>query len=201
MADLRFTGWTSPVKVFGVQVRVHLSWLIVALLIAWSLASGSLPMIYAGLPRGAYWAMAAMIIVGLGLSIVLHEIAHTLAGRAMGVSVDRVTLFLLGGVAELHEEPKAPGAELVMALAGPAFSILFGVFLAFATTWAADAGAPETVVGGIGYLATLNIVLAGFNLLPAFPLDGGRVVRALVWMVSRDLERATRLAAAIGQGF
>lgn len=201
MANLRFTGWTSPIKVFGVQVRVHLSWLIVALLIAWSLATGSLPMIYAGLPTEAYWAMAALIILGLGLSIVLHEIAHTLAGRALGISIDRITLFLLGGVAELHEEPKRPAAELVMSLAGPLFSVLFSILLAFAAGSAAFAGAPDAVVGGLGYLATLNIVLAGFNLLPAFPLDGGRVVRAVIWMVTGDGQRATRLAATVGEAF
>lgn len=186
-------------SLFGVRVRVHVSWLIMALFIAWSLASGSLPMIYAGLPPGAYWATAVLIVAGLAVSIVLHELAHALVGRAMGVSVNRITLFLFGGVAELGAEPKRPGAELLMALAGPVLSILLGGVLGIAAGAAGMAGAPEAVVMGLGYIATLNLALAAFNLVPAFPLDGGRVLRAIAWMITHDLAKATRLAGRVGE--
>jgi len=189
----------APFSLFGVRIRIHVSWVIMALFIAWSLASGSLPMLFKGLPAGAYWSMAAIIVVGLAASIVLHELAHTLVGRAMGVSVDRITLFLFGGVAELHEEPKRPGAELAMAIAGPAFSVVFSVALAAAASAVGRTGAPDEVVMALGYLATLNLVLAAFNMAPAFPLDGGRVLRALLWMSTRDLMKATRIAVRTGE--
>jgi len=188
------TASKPPFSLFGVQIRIHVSWVIMALFIAWSLASGSLPMLFKGLPAGAYWSMAGIIVVGLAASIVLHELAHTLVGRAMGVPVNRITLFLFGGVAELHEEPKRPGAELAMAIAGPAFSIVFSLALAAAASAVGQTGAPTEVVMALGYLATLNLVLAAFNMAPAFPLDGGRVLRALLWMSTRDLMKATRIA-------
>lgn len=200
MADLRFSGWQSPFTVFGVRLRIHISWLIIAVLIAWSLASGSLPAVYEGLPSGSYWAMALMIVVGLAVSILLHELAHTVVGRAMGMAVDRITLFVFGGVAELRDEPRSAGAELAMAIAGPAFSLAFSAVLAFAAGAAEAAGGPEEAVNALGYLGAVNLALAVFNLLPAFPMDGGRVLRAILWMLRRDLTTATRQAARTGQG-
>jgi Zn-dependent protease len=186
-------------SLFGVKIRIHASWLIIALFIAWSLASGSLPMLYEGLPAGSYWAMAAMIVIGIAISIVLHELAHTLVGRAMGITVDRITLFLFGGVAELREEPRSGKAELAMAIAGPAFSVVFSLFLALLAGGLGGAGAPSQLVLALGYLATLNLVLAAFNMVPAFPLDGGRVLRAIAWMATGDLMRATRIATRTGE--
>lgn len=183
-----------PLSLFGVQIRIHVSWVIMALFVAWSLASGSLPMLFEGLPAGSYWTMAAIVVIGLAASIILHEFAHTLVGRAMGIPVNRITLFLFGGVAELTEEPKRPGAELAMALAGPAFSVVFSLALAAAAGAAGQIGAPTEVVMALGYLATLNLVLAAFNMAPAFPLDGGRMLRALLWMSTRDRMKATRIA-------
>lgn len=189
----------GPFSLFGVKIRIHASWLIIALFIAWSLASGALPMLYEGLPAGSYWAMAAMIVVGIAVSIILHELAHTLVGRAMGISVNRITLFLFGGVAELAEEPRSGRAELAMAIAGPAFSVVFSVVLATLAGALGLAGAPAQVVMALGYLATLNLVLAAFNMVPAFPLDGGRVLRAIAWMATGDLVRATRIATRTGE--
>ena len=201
MADLQFMGWTSPFRVMGVQFRIHISWFIVAFLITTSLASDALPTIYEGLAKQAYWAMVAIIIVGLALSILLHELAHSLVARAQGLSVDRITLFLFGGVAELHEEPKSPWVELSMALAGPIFSAVLSIALAVAAGVSETAKAPDALVGALGYLAALNIALAVFNMLPAFPMDGGRVLRAAIWMITKNAARATRIAASIGEGF
>lgn len=190
---------TSGLSIFGVRIRVHASWLIMALFIAWSLASGALPSLYGGLPKPSYWGVAVLIVLGIAVSIVLHELAHTLVGRAMGVSIRRITLFLFGGAAELAEEPKRPAAELAMAVAGPAFSVVFSLVLAAAAGAVQSAGGPAEAVVALGYLATLNLVLAAFNMVPAFPLDGGRVLRALVWMATGDLAKATRIAARAGE--
>lgn len=197
-------GSTPPdepgaISLLGVRLRIHVSWILMAVLIAWSLASGSLPLMFEGLPKGAYWLMAAVIVVGLAVSIVLHELAHTLVGRALGVQVDRITLFLFGGVAELREEPKRPTAELWMALAGPAFSVLFGILLGAASGAMQAAGGSRELARALSYLAALNLVLAAFNMAPAFPLDGGRVLRAIIWSVTGDLARATRIAARTGE--
>lgn len=193
------SGPPRAFSLFGTEIRIHVSWVIMALFIAWSLASGSLPLLFTGLPAGSYWSMAGIIVMGLAVSIVLHELAHTLVGRAMGVSVDRITLFLFGGVAELREEPKRPGAELAMALAGPAFSTAFSFALAAAAGVMGRTSAPTEVVMTLSYLASLNLVLAAFNMAPAFPLDGGRVLRALLWMSTRDLMKATRIAVRAGE--
>lgn len=198
MPDLRPAKF-GLFSLFGVKIRIHVSWLIIALFIAWSLASGSLPILYEGLPAGSYWAMAAMIVVGIAISIILHELAHTLVGRALGVPVNRITLFLFGGVAELAEEPKSGRAELAMAIAGPAFSVAFSGLLAVLAGSLGPAGAPAQVVLALGYLAALNLVLAVFNMVPAFPLDGGRVLRAVAWMMTGDLLRATRIATRTGE--
>jgi Zn-dependent protease len=197
MTDSRASDAGFPI--LGVPIRIHPSWLIMALFIAWSLASGALPSLYGGLPAGSYWTMALLIVLGIGASIVLHELAHTLVGRAMGVPVRRITLFIFGGAAELADEPKRPGAELTMAIAGPAFSVVFSFVLAAAAGATQTAEGPREVVVALGYLATLNLVLAAFNMVPAFPLDGGRVLRAILWMSTGDLERATRIAARAGE--
>ncbi|WP_374576259.1 site-2 protease family protein [Phenylobacterium sp.] len=201
MANGMHGGSVMRFRLFGVEINVHASWVLVALLIAWSLASGAFPVIYKGLPASGYWLMALIAVVGLAVSIVLHELAHTLVGRAFGMSVDRITLFLFGGVAELHEEPKAPRAELLMALAGPALSVVLGFVFALIAGLLQAAGAARELAGALAYLATLNWVLAGFNMIPAFPMDGGRVMRAIVWMATGKAERATRISASIGMGF
>lgn len=198
MTDMAHSGSVLRFRLLGVEINVHASWVLIALLIAWSLASGAFPALYEGLPAGGYWLMALIAVVGLAVSIVLHELAHTLVGRAYGLSVDRITLFLFGGVAELHEEPKAPRAELLMALAGPALSVVLGFVFALAAGALQAAGSARELSGALAYLAMLNWVLAAFNMVPAFPLDGGRVMRAIIWMVTGKADRATRIAARIG---
>ncbi len=187
-------------RLFGVEISIHFSWLIIALLIAWSLATGAFPRLHAGLPPASYWSMAAVVVIGLAASIILHELAHTLVGRAYGMSVHRITLFLLGGIAELDEEPRAPRAELLMALAGPAASLGLSLLFAMAASALRMTAAPGEAAIALGYLATFNLVLAVFNLAPAYPMDGGRVLRAAIWMVTGRPETATRVAARTSQG-
>lgn len=194
LADDR--GGVGRFRLFGVEVRINPSWLVMALLIAWSLATGAFPQIYKGLSAGSYWLMALIVVVGLGLSILLHEMAHTLVGRAFGIRVGRITLFLFGGVASLREEPRSAVSELAMAVAGPLFSIVASLVLAVCAGLSGVARLPQ-VAGALAYLATLNLVLAIFNMTPAFPLDGGRALRAVIWLLTGSPERATAIAARI----
>jgi len=185
-------------SLLGVSIRLDASWILLALLIAWSLASGVFPSLYAGLPQSSYWAMAAVTVVGVAASIILHELGHTLVARALGLPIKSITLFVFGGVAEMEGEPKAPMAELLMALAGPLVSVGLGFGFAGVAT-ILPLSTPTEFHAVAHYLSMLNFTLAAFNMLPAFPLDGGRVLRAIVWLVSRDPLKATRIAARSGE--
>jgi Zn-dependent protease/CBS domain-containing protein len=183
---------------FGVRVKVDLSWALIALLIAWTLAQGAFPQLYGGFPAITYWWMAVVAVAGLAASIILHELAHSVVAKAFGMPIRSITLFIFGGVAELEEEPATPQSEFLMAIAGPLMSVaLSGAFALL--SGAAAAAEPLSAV--FAYLSLLNIVLAVFNMIPAFPMDGGRALRAAVWGFTGDFARATRAAAAAGQGF
>jgi Zn-dependent protease/CBS domain-containing protein len=188
-------------QLLGFKVKVDVSWAFLALLIAWSLAQGLFPALYEGLPAVVYWWMGIAGVVGLFLSIVFHELSHSLVARQYGLPIRGITLFIFGGVAEMEEEPVSPRAEFLMAIAGPIASAV----LALAFYGLAAAGqaleVSEPVIAVARYLAFLNILLAGFNVVPAFPLDGGRVLRAALWHWKKDLRQATRIASRIGAGF
>lgn len=188
-------------EIAGFAVKVDWSWAILALLIAWSLAQGFFPSLYEGLPQAAYWWMGVMGVLGLFLSILLHELSHSVVARYYGLPIRGITLFIFGGVAELEEEPLSPRVELRMAIAGPILSIVLGALFYLLTLLGQAVGWSEPVIGVARYLASLNIILAVFNLVPAFPLDGGRVLRAYLWHRWRDMRRATRVAANAGIGF
>ncbi len=188
-------------KLFGFEVRMDLSWLILAILITWSLAKGLFPAYYEDLGTVTYWWMGVFGALGLFVSIVLHELSHSLVARRFDLPIRGITLFIFGGVAQMSEEPKSPKAELWMAIAGPIASIVlggmfFGIHLLdMGGSW----GRP--VHGVLLYLSVINLVLAGFNLLPAFPLDGGRVLRSLLWGWKNNLRWATRISSKIGSAF
>ncbi len=186
---------------FGFEVRLDASWLIIAALITWTLAAGLFPAQYPGLTSGTYWAMGILGALGLFVSIVLHELSHSLVARRYGLEMKGITLFIFGGVAEMSEEPPNAKTEFLMALAGPVASIAigavcYGVHAAVAGIW------PPAALGVLAYLYWINWILAAFNLIPAFPLDGGRVLRSVLWWHWKgDLPRATRIAAGIGSSF
>tara|TARA_R110001606_G_scaffold263877_1_gene412516 strand:+ start:3474 stop:4616 length:1143 start_codon:yes stop_codon:yes gene_type:complete len=186
-------------KLFGIEIRINPGWAVIATLVAWSLAQGIFPELYAGLDTSAYWAMAIVAVVGLGVSIVVHELAHSIVAARYGTPVSSITLFMFGGVAALEQEPKAPIPELLMALAGPAMSLLLaGLF--FGGSIALGGVEQYPVRAGVfHYLALLNMVLAIFNLVPAFPMDGGRALRATIWAVTGDIRTATRRASIVGK--
>ncbi|WP_407049970.1 site-2 protease family protein [Methyloraptor flagellatus] len=184
-------------RVFGLEIKVNPSWVFIALLLAWSLAAGYFPSVHEGLPRATYWAMSILAVAGIFASIVVHEIAHSLVARAYGIPMRGITLHMFGGAAEMEAEPTSPKAEFLMAIAGPAVSLVLAAILGGLVALVHPAPeAAGTIV--VRYLAMLNLVLGIFNLLPAFPLDGGRVLRAAVWGYTGDLARATRIAAQIG---
>jgi Zn-dependent protease len=188
-------------KLFGFEVRIDLSWVILAILIAWSLSAGLFPLRYEGLSSQTYWIMGIVGAIGLFFSIVVHELSHSLVARQFGIPIKGITLFLFGGVAEMKKEPPSPKAEFMMAIAGPLSSILLAAVFYMIAQITQNAGWSEAIYGVIKYLAWLNGILAVFNLVPAFPLDGGRILRAVLWGWKNDLRWATRIAAGIGSGF
>ncbi len=187
-------------RVFGFAIRIDPSWLIVAILVTWSFTR-SFPVWAPGFTPAAYLLMAVAAAIGYFLSVVLHELSHALVARTYGMEMRGITLFIFGGVAEMPGEPPTPQAEFLVAAAGPAAS--FAIALAFGAGYlaASVAGSPVPVAAVCGLLGLLNATLALFNLAPAFPLDGGRMLRAVLWGWSGSLRRATRIAAGIGSGF
>jgi Zn-dependent protease len=196
-----FGSQVTLFRLFGFEVRMDMSWVLLALLIAWSLAQGFFPTLYEGLPPVVYWWMGVAGVIGLFFSIVFHELSHSLVGRMYGLPIGSITLFLFGGVAEMEEESASPRAEFLMAIAGPIASVALAVvfYVLAAAGQALDVGEP--VVAVVRYLALLNVLLAVFNMIPAYPLDGGRVLRAALWQWKGNLGQATRIASWSGVGF
>lgn len=188
-------------SLFGFTVRLDLSWLLLALLISWSLGAGLFPQQYPGLSASAYAWMGIAAAVGIFFSIVFHELSHSLVARYYGMEIRGITLFLFGGVAEMEREPPSPKSELLMAVAGPISSVLLAVLFLAVAAISRQAGLAVPVVGVTETLATINVWVAVFNLVPAFPLDGGRMLRAALWQKKRDLRRATEQATRLGRGF
>jgi Zn-dependent protease/predicted transcriptional regulator len=187
-------------KLLGFEVRLDSSWLIVAILVTWTLASGVFPHYYPGLIRTIYWWMGVAGAILLFGSIVVHELCHSLVARRYGIPIRGITLFIFGGVAEMDEEPGSAKAEFLMAIAGPLASAILGcVFYLIAA--AIKGSAPIELIGVLAYLSRINWILAAFNMIPAFPLDGGRVLRSLLWNHNHDLRRATATASKISSGF
>jgi Zn-dependent protease len=185
----------------GFPVRLDLSWFVVFVLLTWSLATGLFPARVDGLSPVTYWAMGAVAALGLFAGVLLHELAHALVARRFGLEMRGITLFIFGGVAELPEEPPSAKAEFFVAVAGPIASALIAAVLFAATGLGSASGLPGSWTVVTGYLAFLNLVLVLFNCVPAFPLDGGRILRALLWHRRGDLRAATNTTAGLGKAF
>jgi Zn-dependent protease len=181
-------------RVFGIDIDIHPSWFIILGVLVWSLADSVFPSAYVW-SRATYWIVAVISALLLFVSVIIHELAHSLIAKRQGIPVKSITLFVLGGVSSLEEESRSPGREALMAGAGPLSSlILGGVALAVGRTLST----PETARAILLYLGSVNVLLGAFNLLPGFPLDGGRVLRAALWKRSGDMLRATKGAARTG---
>jgi Zn-dependent protease len=196
-----FSKAVRLVEIFGFQVKVDPSWLLIATLVVWTLSVGYFPVEAPGLGSGDYFFLSVIAALMMFACLILHELAHSLVARRFGLGVGGITLFIFGGVAELDEEPASPTSEFWIAIAGPVMSLgLAGLgYLALRSLQMTGMSVPLQAV--LEYLALVNIILALFNLIPAFPLDGGRVLRAALWRQSGDLVRATRTASAVSSVF
>ncbi|MBD3222523.1 CBS domain-containing protein [bacterium] len=185
----------------GFDVSLDPSWLLLALLVAWSLSTGFFPYRFGDLSTTAYWAMGIAGALGLFLSIVIHEFSHSVLARRSGMTMKGITLFIFGGAAEMTDEPPRPRAEFLIAIVGPLASLALAAVLLGVHAIGVAGGWPRSVNGVVEYLVAINVIVAVFNLVPAYPLDGGRVLRAALWAWKGNLRWATRIAARIGWGF
>jgi Zn-dependent protease len=190
---------TIPIgRVFGIPIDVDYSWFLIFSLLTWVLAVSYYPSQFKNWSPAEYWAIGAITAALLFVSVVLHELGHSLVAMHYKVPVRRITLFIFGGVSQIEAEPPSAGAEFWVAIAGPAVSFALAILF-----WGLRpiVGAVPPLLAVVQYLALLNLMLGTFNLIPGFPLDGGRVFRAIVWGVKRDFQRATIVAAVTGRFF
>jgi Zn-dependent protease/CBS domain-containing protein len=183
----------------GIPIRIHYTLWFVFALIAWSLAVGYMPHQYPGLGTVTYWAIGIASAIILFASVLVHELSHSYIAKKNGLPIARITLFFFGGVSEMTEEPQDPGLEVRMAAAGPLMSFLIAAVLAFFWYVGGMMGAPVPIIATVGYAALINGLLGAFNLVPAFPLDGGRVFRGSIWKRSSNLIAATRTATRVSE--
>lgn len=188
-------------KLLGFEVSIDFSWIIIAVLIAWSLSTGLFPFQVTDLSTGTYWAMGIIGAIGLFLSIIVHEFSHSLVARRGGVPMKGITLFIFGGVAEMGNEPSNARLEFKVAVVGPLTSIAIGLVFYGLYTLGTRSGWSGPVNIVVGYLSFINFLLAGFNLIPAYPLDGGRILRSILWGWRNNLRWATRVSSQIGSVF
>jgi Zn-dependent protease/CBS domain-containing protein len=201
-------------RIAGIDIGIHYTLIFIFILISWSLAAGIFPNLTQDQSPAIYWMMGIITALLLFVSVLLHELAHSLVAKARGMGVSSITLFIFGGVSNLEEEPEKPRTEFAMAIVGPLTSLVLGgiffgvsIFLMgkiisynelFSNTVTNNYTSIESV---IGYLAWINVLLGIFNLLPGFPLDGGRVLRSILWGSTRSLIKATNIAGRVGQFF
>ncbi|MBI3455414.1 MAG: site-2 protease family protein [Candidatus Rokubacteria bacterium] len=189
------SGAVTLFRVWGIPVRVHVSWLVIFGLIAWSLSVGYFPRVLPDLPLVAYWANGLLAALLLFVSVFLHELSHSVAARRYGIPVSGITLHVFGGVSQLEREPGRPGVEAVVAIVGPLTSLMIAAVVAAADAlWAP----PPAAAAVMRYLVLVNVVVGVFNLVPGFPLDGGRLLRAVLWKWKGNLRWATQMASRVG---
>lgn len=198
-------------QIFGINIHIDWSWIFIFLLITWSLAAGVLPAWHPDWGPGLRWAVAFAASLLFFASVLAHELSHSLVAKAQGLPVRRITLFLFGGVSNIEREPPAPSKEFWMAVVGPLTSLALGLlFLTHSSTLAGGVlemrSDPTVLLAELGpastlllWLGSVNIMVALFNLIPGFPLDGGRILRSIIWAITKDLRKATRWAAGVGQ--
>src|SRR6266566_3987166 len=169
-------------KIAGIDIDIHVSWIIILVLLTVSLATGWFPQLYPGWSSATYWVVSLISALLLFVSVLLHELAHSLVARRRGLTVKNITLFIFGGVSNIEQEPKSPGVEFQMAVVGPLTSLLIGAICYLLLLPLRGTRSP--LEGILFYLAVTNILLGVFNLIPGLPLDGGRVLRSIVWKIT-----------------
>jgi Zn-dependent protease/CBS domain-containing protein len=199
-------------RIAGIDIGIHFTWIFIFVFFSWSLAEAYFPSAYPGFSTWTYWITGIISTLLIFVSVLIHEMAHSLVARSRGLPVSSITLFILGGVSNLEEEPSQPSVEFNMAIVGPATSIILAIVFWLVTSAVMGriipisdmfVGIPNAtlVTAVIGYLAVINLFLGAFNLIPGFPLDGGRVLRSIIWGSTGDLAKATNIAGIVGQAF
>ena len=188
-------------KVIGIQISLDYTWFIIFALVAWTLSQGYFPSVVPGLAMWIYIAMGVVSSLLLFASILLHELSHSYVANRLGMDIRGITLFIFGGIAELSREPDDPRMELKIAIAGPIASGVLAILFWLIKEGLTAMALFPLVASVCSYLVIINIVVVIFNMIPGFPLDGGRVLRAIWWMKSGDLQRATMVAGRVGKGF
>lgn len=185
-------------RILGIPVGLDYSWFLIFALFTWSLAESYYPAEFKNWPPLLYWFIGALTAIMLFVSVLLHELGHSVMALRYKMPVRSITLFIFGGVAQIGAEPPSAVAEFLIAIAGPAVSFALAVF--FYAVQPAVTGI-QPLLGLAKYLAYINLALVVFNLIPGFPLDGGRVFRAILWAVTKNMRRATLIAANVGRFF
>ena len=190
------TSWRIG-SLFGIDIRIDSSWIIIFTFVSWALASFYFPNRFTGWPQWQYWVIGVVTSLLFFASVLGHELTHSLVAMRQGEEVRSITLFILGGVAELKGEPESPYKEFSMAFVGPLSSMVIALF--FWTMSLAVRDFSQPIWALTRYLAFINLIVGIFNLIPGFPMDGGRVLRAIIWRVTGNLRKATRIASSAGQ--
>jgi Zn-dependent protease/CBS domain-containing protein len=189
-------GTIKLLRIRGIPLYIHASWLVVYALITWTLAVGYFPEVLPGRPALGYWVSGLVAALLLFVSVLVHELSHAFVAQRHGLTVRGITLHVFGGVSEIEDEPPGPAAEFLIAVVGPLTSFAIAAVLgALLAAGVAPSGAPRAI---FAYLVTVNVAVGLFNLSPGFPLDGGRLLRAILWRWTGSLARATAVASRVG---
>ena len=186
-------------RIAGIDINIHISWLIILVFLTFSLATGWFPITYPGSSTATYYLLGFIASILLFVSVLLHELAHSFVARSRGLQVKSIVLFIFGGVSNIEQEPQTPGIEFSMAFVGPLVSLLIGV-VCYGLLLLVR-GTHSLLVPILSYLALMNIILGIFNLIPGFPLDGGRVLRSIIWKATGNFQTATNITTFVGQAF
>jgi Zn-dependent protease/CBS domain-containing protein len=186
-------------RIAGIDINIHISWLIILVFLTFSLATGWFPIMYPGSSVVTYYLLGLIASILLFVSVLLHELAHSFVARSRGLHVRNIVLFIFGGVSNIEQEPQTPGVEFSMAFVGPLVSLLIGA-VCYGLLLLVR-GTHSLIVPVLTYLALMNVILGIFNLLPGFPLDGGRVLRSIIWKATGNFQTATNITTFVGQVF
>ncbi len=187
-------------RVAGIDIGVHYTWIFAFILFTWIFASGTFPTLFARWSTTAYWVAGVIMSIMLFVSVLIHELCHSLVARSRGMKVSSIVLFIFGGVSNIEAEPEKAWVEFIMAGSGPASSLVLGGIFAGLAYLTYSLGQTDTPLFGVLYfLAYTNVLLAIFNIIPGFPLDGGRVLRSIIWGVTKSLRTATLIAGNVGR--
>lgn len=188
-------------KILGFEINIDWSWLLIFFLVVYTLAAGYFPGLRQNFNAATNWMLGVAAALLLFASVLVHELSHSIVARMHGIDVKGITLFIFGGVSQTADEPESATNEFWMSIVGPLTSIVLAVLFGFLEFIGSRAHWPLPATALVGYLALINLFLGLFNLVPGFPLDGGRVLRSIIWGTTGDLNKATRWASYSGQGF